>query len=351
MSRVYFNPEIYYGKGAVSCLKSIEQDNLLILLSNTIKNSEYYKTIQSYLAEKSCKEEIIPSPKMRLLLSLREKYINDKPEVIIAIGGGKVIDMAKCLRFLLNNVDVDISKMHEIRFSENNEIKLVAVPTTPSTGSEANAAAVITLDNGIKVPYINDGLIADMAVLDYTFLETLNVSSLYHLAADIFTHAVEGMTSIAQTPFIKALGTSCLSLLESGFNKIKENPKDGKALGDISNAGYLGGLVLGNAGVGACHSLAHTLEKQLGGSHSKHIMSVIKPLMLWSKKESNNPLYDEFLKLYDAIGFEKYVDLESFKKVNVDQWIQDAIKDPNMVYNGIKMDPEKTADLVKFIME
>ncbi|MFX1237590.1 MAG: iron-containing alcohol dehydrogenase family protein [Promethearchaeota archaeon] len=350
MSRVYLNPEIYYGKGAVSCLKAIPQNNLLLLLSNTIKNSEYYKTIQSYIENKLYKEEIIPRPTSEIVLSLREKYINDKPEVIIAIGGGKVIDTAKCVRFLLNNPSVQLSEMHEIQFSNNNDIKFVAVPTTPSTGSEANAASVITFPNGAKVPYINDGFVPDMAVLDFTFLESLDVRALYILAADIFTHAIEGMTSIARTPFLKALGTTCLSLLESGFQKLKKNPKDLKALADISCAGYTGGVVLGNAYVGACHALAHTLEKQLKGSHSNHILSVLKLIMLWSKKQSNNPIYDDFLRIYDSIGFDHYVNYDIFDKVDVAQWIKDAIKDPNMLFNGIKMGIEPTKDLINFIM-
>jgi len=349
LSRIYFNPEIYYGQGAVSCLNSLSQEKLLILLSKTIKDSEYYKTVQSYFTKKSIKEEIIPHPNRELVTALKDKYLNDIPDVIVAIGGGKVIDTAKCLRFMLNNPTVEFSVLHKVQFSENNDIKLIAVPTTPSTGSEANAVAVITFEDGTKVPYFNDGFLPDMAVLDYSFLQTLSIDSLYTLAADIFTHAVEGITSIAQTPFLKALATTCLSLLESGFRKLKETPNEVKALEDIYCAGYLGGIVLGNAYVGACHALSHALEKQLGGSHSNHIISIIKPLMVWSKNLSMNPSYDEFLRIYESIGFDDYVNRDALSKVNIEQWIEDSAKDLNMKFNSIKMTKDTTANLVDFI--
>ena len=81
---------------------------------------------------------------------MKEKYSNSKPEVIIAIGGGKVIDTAKCVKLVLDNTDIDFTNMHKIQYGRINEIKLVAIPTTPSTGSEANAVAVITDINGTK---------------------------------------------------------------------------------------------------------------------------------------------------------------------------------------------------------
>ncbi len=350
LSKIYFNPEIYYGKGAVSCLKNIQQDNILLFVSGTIKNSEYYAEILSYLDKKTYKEEIILHPTQEIVLALKEKYLNSKPEAIIAIGGGKVIDTAKVVKLILDNPNIDFSIMHKSQFSEKNEIKLVAIPTTPSTGSEANAVAVITNNKGFKTPYLYDSIIPNMAVLDTTFLEAFELNTLYTLAADIFTHASEGMVSIARTPLLKAIGGSCLSLLESAFKKLKDDPKDSRALSELSNAGYLGGILVGNAYVGAIHALAHTLEKQTGKSHSSLILSLIKPVFAWSKTQKNNPLYDEFLSIYENIGFEEYANRDILNNINVEEWIVDSGRDFNMMTNGIKMDKDNIPLLIEWVL-
>jgi len=350
MSRIYYNHEVYYGEGAVSCLKEIQQDNLLIFVSNTVKNSDYYTHILSYLDKKSYREEIIPHPTQEIIKSLKEKYVNSKPDAIIAIGGGKVIDTAKIVKLVLDNPGIDFSIMHKSQFSEKNEIKLVAIPTTPSTGSEANAVAVITDSRGIKTPYLYDSIIPNMAVLDTTFLETFELGTLFTFAADIFAHASEGMVSIARTPLLKAIGRSCLSLLESAFIKLKKDPKDSRALSELSNAGYLGGILVGNAYVGAIHALAHTLEKQTGRSHSSLILSLIKPVFTWSKTQTNNPLYDEFLSIYNNIGFDEYANREVLNDINIEEWIVDSGRDFNMMTNGIKMNKDNIPLLIEFVL-
>ncbi|MFX1399583.1 MAG: iron-containing alcohol dehydrogenase [Promethearchaeota archaeon] len=351
MSRFYFNPEVYYRNGAVSCLKEIPLNNLLILLSNTIKNSKYYNdTIKSYLDEKTIREEIIASPTQETVSNIIEKYSSSKPDAIVAIGGGKVIDTAKCIKLMLNNPDIDFTNVHKIQYSGGNEIKLVAIPTTPSTGSEANGSSVITNNNGFKIPYTNDTIVPDIAVLDPTFLESFDIETLYVFAADIFTHASEGMVSIGRNPLIQALGQSCLSLLESGFKALKEDPKNTRALSEIMGAGYLGGIIVGNAGAGAIHALAHTLEKQLSKSHSSLILSLIKPVFEWLKTQKDNPFYDLFLEKYDTIGFENHINREFFNDIDIDEWIEDSPKDMNMMFNSIKMDKDNVPQLINWVL-
>ncbi len=56
VKRIYNNPEVYYRKGAISVLKYIEYTKILLLISNTIRNSNYYQKIHSNLLEKTVQE-------------------------------------------------------------------------------------------------------------------------------------------------------------------------------------------------------------------------------------------------------------------------------------------------------
>lgn len=351
VKRLYNNPEVYYRKGAVSCLRSVDYENFLICVSNTIKNSEYYTKLLSYLEDKFYKEEIVSEPTQAIVLKLKKKYLEDKPAVIIAIGGGKVLDAAKVLRVLLDNPDLTFEDLESNQFCENCLTKLIAIPTTPSTGSEANSIAVIIDTNGNKFPYINQGFIPDMAILDHTFLSTIELPALYEFASDIFTHGYEGQVSVASSPLIQSIGKSCLAMLKSSFETLKKDTKDTKALGKVLYAGYLGGIVQGNAYVGVVHALAHTLEHQIEVSHGGSILPLIKPTILWSKKNKDNPLYDEFLEIYDSIGFEAYVNLDILKNIDKEKWIEDALKDPSISTNPIRMNKENLTELVNWILE
>ena len=89
IKRLWNTPEVYYKKGAISCLKSIDYSKFLVLIAEPIKNSEYYSKIEKYTQEKSVRIEIIQFLNQDEILKLRDKYLEDKPEVIVAIGGIK----------------------------------------------------------------------------------------------------------------------------------------------------------------------------------------------------------------------------------------------------------------------
>ncbi len=351
VKKIYNSPEVYYRKGAVSVLKHIEYTKFLILISNTIKNSEYYEKIKTYFSEKSIDEEIIQAPNQKTILNLKKRYSTNKPEVIVAIGGGKVIDSAKVLKVLLDNPNLTFLDLENQQFCEYNAIKLVAIPTTPGTGSEATAIAVLNNNEGKKLPFINKGFLPDLAILDHTFLETIEIKDLFIFGADIFSHASEGQVSMASSPLIKAISRSCLELLKLGFSKIKENLDDTNGLSEIMYAGYLGGVVQGNAYVGAVHALAHALEQQFKTSHSSSILTVLKPTLQWLKNMRNQVVYDEFLELYEDIGFDKFRNTDVLKDINPEQWADIALIDPSIKTSPVRMKRENLIDLINWILE
>ena len=351
VKKIYNSPEVYYRKGAISVLKHIEFKKFLILISNTIKNSKYYEKIKTYLSEKSIQEEIIKAPNQDIILELKKKYSNNKPEIIVAIGGGKVIDSAKVLKVLLDNPDLTFLDLEKQQFCENIDIKLIAIPTTPGTGSEATAIAVLNDNEGKKFPFLNKGFLPDLAILDHSFLETIEIRDLFIFGADIFSHAIEGQVSMASSPLIKAISSSCLKLLKSGFSKIKEDLEDTNALSEIMYAGYLGGIVQGNAFVGAVHALAHALEQQFKMSHASSILTVLKPTIEWLKKVKNQNDYKKFLELYEEIGFDKFRKTDVLKEVNAEQWADVALIDPSIKTSPVRMKRENLIQLINWILK
>ncbi len=247
---------------------------------------------------------------------------------------------------------MNLKDLENNQFCEKNIIKLVAIPTTPSTGSEATSIAVLKDREGKKIPYINQGFMANLAILDHTFLDTIEPKDLFVFGADIFAHACEGQVSLASSPLIRAISKSCFELLKSGFSKLKENLKDSNALSEISYAGYLGGIVQGNAFVGAIHALAHALEQQFEISHSSSILSVLKPTLQWLRSHAKNKSdYDEFLENYEDIGFDKFRNTKLLEKVDKEKWVELALNDASISTSPIRMKKENLMELINWIMK
>nr|MDO8084550.1 iron-containing alcohol dehydrogenase [Candidatus Sigynarchaeum springense] len=354
VKRIYNNPEVYYGKGATaSCLKALDQARLIILVSSTVKKSEYYGKIVAALAGKQIQEEAIASPTQDAIVKLAQKYVGPaKPDAIVAIGGGKVIDSAKALKVLLDNPGMTFADLEKNRFCEKAATKLVAIPTTPGTGSETNSIAVMQDAAGRKIPLINSGFVPDVAILDHEFLLGHDVQAIFEFSADIFAHAFEGSVSAASTPLLAAIARSAISMLKAGIEKFKADPKDPKGLEAILQAGHLAGIVQGNAFVGACHALAHTIEEQVPGvSHGQSILITLKQTILWLKETTKKAEYEEFIGAYNAINFDAYRKPELVKgKLDLDKWADAALKDPSISTSPVRMKKENLLVLEDWIL-
>ncbi|MCP4764326.1 MAG: iron-containing alcohol dehydrogenase [archaeon] len=351
IKRIWNNPQVYYRKGAIGILKEVEYKEILLMIAEPIKKLEYYSKIEKFLAEKTVRIEVFEKINQDEISELREKYQNSKLEAIIAIGGGSIIDPAKILRVLLDHPEKSFEDLKNDQFLNKNEIKLVVIPTTPSTGSEATSTAVITDKDGIKTPYVNLGFLPDLAILDHNFLKSIPKNNIFEFGADIFAHAYEGSLSLAGSPLLKAMAKTCLTLLESGFMKLNKDPEDLKALSDILYSGHIAGIVQGNAFVGVCHALAHAMEQLIQTSHSSSILSLIKPIILWMNETKPKPEYEEFLKVYDSIGFDNYKNSEIIKTLEPEKWAEAALKDPSISTSPIRMKKENLMELIQWIQK
>src|SRR5690606_22519 len=114
-----------------------------------------------------------------------------KPDLLIAVGGGSVIDAAKAIMFFCLKVKEEVIKPEKIQ-----KPFFVAVPTTSGTGSEVTSYSVITdTRNEVKIPLKDARMLPDVAVLDPLFTSTLPQKVIAYAGLDVFTHAIEAFVS------------------------------------------------------------------------------------------------------------------------------------------------------------
>jgi len=344
-----FGPkEVYTGKGASMVLKYIQASEFLLLSSGTVKGTEPYSKLLKHLEGKKVNEEVVKSASEENVVEIAKRYSGSQVEVIIAVGGGKVLDASKAIRFLMDNPDKDLNALAGLFAFPVLKRKLVLIPTTPATGSEASTNAVI-FRGGVKTPYSNKDFLPDMAVLDCGFLQSIPPDKMHQFTADIFGHGFEAYFSKMSNHFAKANVDASLKLLLEAIQELKKSPADSKALEKLQISGYLGGLAAGNAFVGACHALAHAAENMNGRGHGELVLVLTRPCLEWLKEKTKYEEYARFINSYAATGLEQHIDPAAIKGLQDDQWAEMALKDPSIKTSPVKMTKELVVELIQHI--
>lgn len=203
----------------------------------------------------------IPLTNIKLCAEAMNKF---EPDLIAAVGGGSVIDMAKAAWILYERADiVDLrTVMPFAPLGLRKKAILLAIPTTSGTGSEATNAAVITdLENNRKVPIASGELLPDFAVIDPTFVMGMPAKLTAGTGFDVLAHAMDNSISNATNDFSEALGLRAIELVFNYLPRAYHEGKDKEARLKMHIASTMAGIAFGNGSCALTHSLGHTLGK------------------------------------------------------------------------------------------
>ncbi len=182
------------------------------------------------------------------------------PDVILAVGGGSVMDTAKALSALLRYPGP------AERFLEGLEgscpipgpcLPWVAVPTTAGTGAEATKNAVVrALRLGVKRSMRSAHLLARAVIVDPTLTLSLPARVTGTSGLDALTQLVESYVSRTSTPFVQALVEGAFPAMLHALQGLADNPDDVDLRSAASYGALVSGIALANAGLGAAHGFA-----------------------------------------------------------------------------------------------
>ena len=229
-----------------------------------------------------------------------------KPDVIIAVGGGSVIDGSKLCR-LLYEVPCYDPKTSQVDGSML-KTSFIAVPTTVGSGSEVSSAAVFwdTLKHRKDMVVIHE-LQPEVVVYDPHYISGSPTRLLCASALDAMAHILEGYVSNIHNAFVDVLAEKGLAILHEEFEAmLSDKTVD---FGRLQYAGYIGGIVQNHCIVGAAHALAHQLTAH-GYSHGEAV-ALLLPSVIRLNME-NNVAYERYAAIAKRAGFEGINSLISF---------------------------------------
>jgi alcohol dehydrogenase class IV len=345
----WFNQSVHFRKGAISVLKDLRAENVLVIASGSAMRNESFAKLDRMLEGTKNEIEVLQAATEESILEIRSKYKDRVPDAIVSVGGGKVMDGTKVLGLLLENPSRGFSNLLEQPPTQKKPYH-IAVATTPATGSEANGNAVIRDAEGIKRPYVSRWLVPDVAILDSSFLTTLTYDQLMTFAGDIFGHAYESMVSKMSNPIVEGMALTTFNLLDQSLPLLKEKPDSAKLITKLQQAGYLGGMAAGSAFVGVCHALGHALELQKEVWHSLAILTLIEPCLKWHAKTTDDPIYESILQRFLALGLNEHSTPELLDGLDAERWKQDALADPSIKTSPVRMKEANLSELVEWVL-
>lgn len=204
-----------------------------------------------------------------------EAFKNSKCDFCIAIGGGSPLDSAKAIiamSTLGGKICDYIGKDIEGDFP-----KLVLIPTTAGTGSEATKFIVITdSEKDIKMLLKGDALLPDLAIIDYRFSVNSPKSVTAATGMDALTHSVEAYTSRKANPLTDILALSAIKKIFKYLPLAYKNGENKKAREEMALAAYEAGICINNSSVTIVHGMSRPIGAKFHVAHGISNAMLIK---------------------------------------------------------------------------
>ncbi|NMC42176.1 MAG: iron-containing alcohol dehydrogenase [Bacteroidales bacterium] len=263
-------PVIHFGPGKIDNLASIAagygQSALLVTGSASFIKSSQGEKVMNFLSEKGIrirKVQVTGEPSPAVVDKAVTENRTSMPDVVIAIGGGSVMDAAKAISAMLPPGGNLRDYLEGVGTREHPGLKVpfIAVPTTAGTGSEATKNAVISEvgSNGFKRSLRHENFVPDVAIVDPLLTVTCSPEVTAASGMDCFTQLTEAFLSTKANPMTDALA---LKGIEAVVRSLPEAFRDGKntdARTGMSFAALLSGICLANAGLGAVHGFSSAI--------------------------------------------------------------------------------------------
>lgn len=229
---------------------------------------------------------ITPDPTFKVIEDGLRQSLHANCDVVLAIGGGSVIDAAKMIAMCQSN-NYKPKQLIGLFKAKKPCMPLYCIPSTAGTGSEATIGAVVSDDKTHqKAIAIDPKMVPLAAAIDSTIMQGMPAHITADTGIDVLTHALEAWMSInasAETDYYAASAVkSVMQYLPIAYT----NGDDLKAREEMGIAAHYGGIALNKAGLGYVHAIAHQLGAYYSVPHGR-ANAIVLPYVLDLNREAS----------------------------------------------------------------
>lgn len=224
-------------------------------------------------------------------------------DVVVAIGGGSIMDCAKAIAFLSIN-DGDINDYIYNRLQSDKALPLILIPTTCGTGSEGNGFAVLTNpENGDKKSLRCNAIVAKVSIVDPECMMTMPKHVLASVGFDALCHCMEAYTSKIAQPFTDALSLYAMELIAGNLVKVYKGEGGKEAWEKITLASTIGGMVINTAGVTLAHGMEHPASGLKDIVHGQGL-AALTPVIVEASHKGNHFKFARIARIFGGVTAE-----------------------------------------------
>ncbi len=224
-------------------------------------------------------------------------------ELLIALGGGSVIDAGKAIAALLTNGGEPLDYLEVIGRGQaltRPSAPFIAIPTTAGTGAEVTRNAVLASpEHGVKVSLRSPYMLPTLAVVDPQLTHSLPPAVTASTGLDALTQVLEPYVSRQANPLTDSLCREGLARASTALRQAYADGEDAEAREDMALVSLFGGLTLANAKLGAVHGFAGVLGGKYDAPHGAicgrllpHVMEV--NIAALEEREPEHPALERY---------------------------------------------------------
>ncbi|WP_117017375.1 hydroxyacid-oxoacid transhydrogenase [Aeribacillus pallidus] len=384
----YSTQRIVFGIGAIqqldSILKSFKAKNILLITDPGIKQAGIVDRVLALLKRSNYEtvvyDKVVPEPPVESAVDCYEFAKSSmKIDVIIGLGGGSSIDMAKIVALLETHGGHPLDY-----YGGENQVPgpiapLIAIPTTAGTGSEVTSVAVLTdVENNLKVGISDNYLRPIVALLDPELTVGLPAYVTACSGIDALSHAIESYTAKSYSyiqaegnllfqgsiPISDVLSYRAIELIVKNLALSVHQGTNLEARSNMLLGSLLAGMAFSNAGTAVAHALAYPIGGLIKSPHGE-VTGLLLPYVMefnavvetekmikiseafglnikgLSKKEAALTASKAVLNLLKEIGLPTRLSEIGVKEENIPEIVEKTLKIDRLVRNNPRMPTER----------
>ena len=245
-------------------------------------------------------QELTSNPKDHEVMAGAEMYARERCDVIVAVGGGSVIDCAKAIGIVHTNGG------HILDFEGADQIDipgppLICIPTTAGTAADISQFCIIVNSpERYKMAIISKCMVPDVALVDPETTLTMDSYLTACTGIDALTHAIEAYVSTASSPIVDVHALAAIKLIWNNIEQAVSMPSYLPARENMLLGSLQAGLAFSNASLGAVHALAHALGGFLDLPHGECNALLLEHVVRFNIAKAS----DRYKQIGEAIGLE-----------------------------------------------
>jgi alcohol dehydrogenase len=276
-SRKFVAPEFVFGLDArllaASYCKKLSAKTIFLATDPEIKQTNWFHEIENQVVKLKLNyliySNISPNPRDYEVMEGASVFKENDCNIILAVGGGSVIDCAKGIGIISSN-HKHISEYEGVDKIHKPIPPMVCIPSTSGASADVSQFAIINnIEKRYKMAIISKAIVPDISLVDPLVLCTMPPFLNSCTGMDALSHAMEAFVSNASSSFTDMYAIEAIKLIHHNLELTLKSPNDLQARGKMMLASLYAGLAFSNASLGCVHSMAHSLGGFLDLPHGE----------------------------------------------------------------------------------